>query len=242
MTSAIMKLEKIIQNSSNIVFFGGAGVSTESGIPDFRSAKGLYHEKYKYRPEMILSRTFFDNNTEEFYRFYREKMLYPNAKPNDAHIALAELEGQGKLKAIITQNVDGLHTLAGSKNVLELHGSALRNICLICEEQYTLDKILETEGIPHCMCGGIIKPDVVLYEEMLNASVTANAAKVIYDADVLIVGGTSLNVYPAAGLIEHYCGKALVMINKTKTSYDRNADLIIRDNIGETLRKAVENI
>ena len=236
---AIEKLKDIISNSDNIVFFGGAGVSTESGIPDFRSADGLYNTEYKYPPETILSYSFFMRNTKEFYRFYRDKMLYPDAKPNKAHIALAKLEEQGKVKAVITQNVDGLHTGAGSVNVLELHGSALRNICMTCKESYPLEKILKTEGIPLCSCGGIIKPDVVLYEEALDSSVMVKATNAINDADVLIVGGTSLNVYPAAGLITYYRGSKLILINKSETPYDRHANLTIRENIGYTLGEAV---
>jgi len=239
MNDDIIALREIIENSDNIVFFGGAGVSTESGIPDFRSADGLYNESYKYPPETILSHSFFMENTSEFYRFYREKMLYPEAEPNNAHKALAELEKKGKLKAVITQNVDGLHTKAGSVNVLELHGSALRNICMSCKECYPLDKILETEEIPLCSCGGIIKPDVVLYEEGLNPVVMSKATNAIYNADVLIVGGTSLNVYPAAGMINYYQGSNLVLINKSETSYDRYSDLIIRDSIGSTLHDAI---
>ena len=239
MNTEIIKLKEVIQSSDNIVFFGGAGVSTESGIPDFRSADGLYSESYKYPPETILSYSFFMENTEEFYRFYREKMLYPDAKPNNAHKALAELEKQGKLKAVITQNVDGLHTEAGSVNVLELHGSALRNICMSCKECYPLSKILETKKIPLCSCGGIIKPDVVLYEEGLNPVVTSKATNAIYNADVLIVGGTSLNVYPAAGMINYFQGSSLVLINKSETSFDRYADLIIRESIGLTLGEAI---
>jgi len=239
MSNEIEKLKDILQNSDNIVFFGGAGVSTESGIPDFRSADGLYNESYNYPPETILSHSFFMENTEEFYRFYREKMLYPGAKPNNAHKALAELEKKGKLKAVITQNVDGLHTLAGSKNVLELHGSALRNICMSCKECFSVDIIIESKGIPLCPCGGVIKPDVVLYEEGLSPIVMSKATKAIHDADVLIIGGTSLNVYPAAGMINHYRGNKLVLINKTETSFDRYADLIIREKIGVALDSAV---
>ena len=239
MNTSIDTLTEIIQNSDNIVFFGGAGVSTESGIPDFRSADGLYSKKYDYPPEVILSRSFFNEHTEEFYQFYREKMLYPDAKPNKAHIALAELEKRGKIKAVITQNVDGLHSEAGSTNVLELHGSALRNLCMTCGECYPIEKILQTEGIPLCTCGGVIKPDVVLYEEGLDYSVMSRAANAIYNADVLIVGGTSLNVYPAAGLINHYGGNKLILINKSETPYDHYADLIIRESIGLTLGEAV---
>jgi len=238
MNTTIAQLKDIINNSDNIVFFGGAGVSTESGIPDFRSADGLYNETYAYPPETILSNSFFRNHTKEFYRFYRAKMLYPDAKPNKAHIALVKLEKQGKLKAVITQNVDGLHTAAGSVNVLELHGSALRNLCMTCRECYPMEKILKSDGIPLCTCGGIIKPDVVLYEEGLDVSVMKKATKAVYEADVLIVGGTSLNVYPAAGLITNYRGDKLILINKSETTYDHHADLIIRENIGQTLGKA----
>jgi len=236
----ITKLKEILQNSDNIVFFGGAGVSTESGIPDFRSADGLYSSKYAYPPETILSHTFFIENTEEFYDFYREKMLYPEAKPNDAHKALAELEKRGKLKAVITQNVDGLHTEAGSFNVLELHGSALRNLCMTCKECYPVEKIIESKGIPLCTCGGIIKPDVVLYEEGLDAAVMSKATRAIHDADVLIVGGTSLNVYPAAGMVNYYRGNKLILINRSETSFDKYADLLIREKIGPTLSGAID--
>jgi len=242
MTAEIAKLKEILKNSENIVFFGGAGVSTESGIPDFRSADGLYSGKYAYPPETILSHSFFMENTEEFYRFYKEKMLYPGAKPNDAHKALAELEKQGKLKAVITQNVDGLHTQAGSKNVLELHGSALRNLCMSCKECYTVDIIIKSDGIPLCKCGGTIKPDVVLYEEGLNADVMSKATKAIHDADVLIVGGTSLNVYPAAGMINYYRGDKLILINQSETSFDKYANLIIREKIGLALGSAIESL
>ena len=241
MNSNIAKLKEIIDNSDNIVFFGGAGVSTESGIPDFRSADGLYSESYKYPPETMLSYSFFMEHTEEFYRFYREKMLYPGAKPNNAHKALAELEKRGKLKAVVTQNVDGLHTEAGSVNVHELHGSALRNICMSCKECYPLGKILETADIPRCVCKGIIKPDVVLYEEGLNPVVMSKATNAIYNAEVLVVGGTSLNVYPAAGMINYYQGSNLILINKSETSYDRYADLIIRESIGQTLHEVTWN-
>jgi NAD-dependent deacetylase len=240
MSNSIEELKDIINKSNNIVFFGGAGVSTESGIPDFRSADGLYSETYKHPPETILSHSFFKRHTDEFYKFYREKMLYPGAKPNKAHTALAELEKLGKVKAVITQNVDGLHQAAGSVNVLELHGSALRNICLTCGECYTIDVILKTDGIPLCGCSGIIKPDVVLYEEGLDTFVVTEATKAIRDADVLIVGGTSLNVYPAAGLITNYRGNKLILINKSETSYDYRANLIIRESIGQTLGEAVK--
>jgi len=237
----IIRLKEMLQDSDNIVFFGGAGVSTESGIPDFRSAGGLYNESYKFPPETILSYSFFMDFTAEFYRFYKEKMLYPDAKPNNAHNALVELEKQGKLKAVITQNVDGLHTQAGSVNVLELHGSALRNLCMSCKKCYPIDKILKSRDIPLCSCGGVIKPDVVLYEEGLDPVVMTKATSAINDADMLIVGGTSLNVYPAAGLINYYRGNRLVLINKSETPYDRYADLIIRESIGDTLGSAVDN-
>jgi len=238
MSAVIGKLKDILHTSGNTVFFGGAGVSTESGIPDFRSAKGLYSGTYAYPPETILSHSFFMKHTGEFYRFYREKMLYPDAKPNKAHVALAKMEEQGKLEAVITQNVDGLHTEAGSVNVMELHGSALRNICMSCGTCYPLDKILQTQGVPLCSCGGIIKPDVVLYEENLDMSVMIRAADAISDAEVLVVGGTSLNVYPAAGMISNYRGSKLVLINKSETPYDYRANLIIRESIGHTLWEA----
>jgi len=239
MSTDINRLKTILQDSNNIVFFGGAGVSTESGIPDFRSADGLYSEKYEYPPETILSYSFFMDHTQEFYRFYRDKMLYPDAKPNDAHKALAELEKQGKLKAVITQNVDGLHTEAGSTNIIELHGSALRNLCMTCKKNYSIEVILQNEEQPRCTCGGVIKPDVVLYEEGLDPVVMKKATTAIYDADVLIVGGTSLNVYPAAGMINYYRGDKLILINKSETPYDKYANLIIRDSIGHTLKTAI---
>ena len=235
-----MELSEILANSNNIVFFGGAGVSTESGIPDFRSVDGLFHAKYAHPPETMLSHTFFVRNTSEFFRFYREKMIYPHAKPNKAHIALAELEKRGKLKAVITQNVDGLHTAAGSVNVLELHGSVYRNACVMCDKPHPLEAVLESEGVPRCPCGGTIKPCVVLYEEGLDDRVMRKAEKAIRDAEVLIVGGTSLIVYPAAGLIRHYRGDKLILINKSETAYDMQANLIIRDSIGETLGRAIQ--
>ena len=228
-------LSEIVRDSDNIVFFGGAGVSTKSGIPDFRSDNGLFSAKYKYPPEYMLSHTFFMNHTEEFFNFYREKMIYPDAKPNKAHIKLAELEQEGKLKAVITQNIDGLHQLAGSKNVLELHGSVYRNYCMKCKKRYPLNNILETDGIPRCECKGIIKPDVVLYEESLDNSVLFKAISYISSADVLIVGGTSLNVYPAAGLVDYYKGDKLVLINKTETPMDYKANIVIHDSIDEVL-------
>ena len=240
MNADINKLKDIINASDNIVFFGGAGVSTESGIPDFRSADGLYSKSYTYPPEMILSYSFFISNTEEFFRFYREKMLYSNAKPNNAHIALVRLEKRGTLKAVITQNVDGLHKMAGSENVLELHGSAHRNLCMECNDCYLMEVILESKNVPHCKCGGIIKPDVVLFEEGLDPHVISKATRAIHEAEVLIVGGTSLNVYPAAGIIDYYRGSNLVLINKSETPYDRYANLIIRESIGQTLNGAIK--
>ncbi|HAQ41929.1 MAG TPA: NAD-dependent protein deacylase [Clostridiales bacterium] len=227
------KLQKLIQDSDNIVFFGGAGVSTESGIPDFRSVDGLYNQKYKYPPETMLSNSFFMNNTSEFFDFYKNKMIFLDAKPNMAHIKLAELEKQGKLKAVITQNIDGLHQAAGSKNVLELHGSVQRNYCMKCGKFYDVHSVLQSSGIPKCSCGGTIKPDVVLYEEGLNQEVLMKAVEYIKNADVLIIGGTSLVVYPAAGLIDYYRGNKLVLINKSSTSMDRRADIVINDSIGK---------
>jgi len=228
-------LREAVKNSDNIVFFGGAGVSTESGIPDFRSEDGIYNMKYAYPPETILSHSFFIRNTSEFYKFYRDKMLHPDAQPNKAHFALAELERQGKLEAIVTQNVDGLHHKAGSVNVYELHGSRSRYYCMKCGKTFTMDVVLEAEDVPLCPCGGIIRPDVVLFEEALDESVIVRSVSAIQDAEVLIVGGTSLNVYPAAGLIQHYKGNMLILINKTETSYDKYANIVIRDSIGETL-------
>ena len=203
MENKIQQFKQLVNKCDNIVFFGGAGVSTESGIPDFRSKDGLYNQQYKYPPETILSHTFFMNNTEEFYKFYRDKLIVKGVKPNKAHIALAKLEEKGKLKAVITQNIDGLHQMAGSKNVLELHGSTLRNYCMDCGKSYDIDYIENSKGVPKCECGGIIKPDVVLYEEMLNDDTITKSVQYISNADVLIIGGTSLNVYPAAGLL-HY--------------------------------------
>ena len=232
-TDRITRMKEMTDASDNIVFFGGAGVSTESGIPDFRSVDGLYHQKYDYPPETILSHTFFRRNTEEFYRFYRDKMLYLDAEPNDAHRKLAEWEKQGRLKAVITQNIDGLHQKAGSRNVLELHGSVLRNYCEGCHKFYEVERIAQTEGVPRCDCGGIIKPDVVLYEEGLDQKTLRKAVEYIRQADVLIVGGTSLVVYPAAGLIDYYEGSKLVLINKSETGRDSQADLVIREPIGQ---------
>lgn len=236
------KLKQVIDSSDNIVFFGGAGVSTESNIPDFRSADGLYNEKTKsrYRPEEILSHSFFVSHTGEFYDFYRSKMIYLDAKPNDAHIALAKLEQRGKLKAVITQNIDGLHQMGGSKEVLELHGSVHRNYCMSCGKFYPVEAVVSSKGIPRCTgCNGIIKPDVVLYEESLNSYVLEKSAEYITKAEVLIVGGTSLTVYPAAGLVQYFRGKHLVLINKSPTPYDSQADILIKDRIGETLKKVV---
>ena len=231
-------LRQYIENSDNIVFFGGAGVSTESGIPDFRSVDGLYHEKYDYPPETILSRSFFNKNPEAFYRFYRDKLVVRNAAPNPAHIRLAELENQGKLKAVITQNIDGLHQAAGSKEVLELHGSVLRNYCEDCGAFYDAEYMLHAKGVPKCnKCGGPVKPDVVLYEEGLNQQTISKAVKYISEADVLIIGGTSLVVYPAAGLIDYYRGNKLVLVNKTATSRDGVADLVVQGSIGEIFAK-----
>nr|WP_320024832.1 NAD-dependent protein deacylase [uncultured Acetobacterium sp.] len=233
----IEKLKELVEESGNIVFFGGAGVSTESGIPDFRSVDGLYNQTYQYPPETILSHNFFMNNTEEFYHFYRNKMLYLNAKPNDAHIALAELETAGKLKAVITQNIDGLHHLAGSKNVLELHGSVHRNYCMRCQQFYPVEAILESEGVPKCSCGGTIKPDVVLYGEGLDNEIMNQSLSAIAKAAVLIIGGTSLGVYPAAGLIDYYRGNELVLVNKSSTPMDSRANLIIKGSIGEVFKQ-----
>ena len=233
-------LKSIIKNSNNIVFFGGAGVSTESNIPDFRSATGLYKTKnnFEYPPETMLSHSFFLEHPEDFYEFYKAKMIYKSAKPNAAHLALAELEKQGKLKAVITQNIDGLHQAAGSKNVLELHGSVHRNYCTKCNKFFDLDYILNSSGIPKCdKCHNTVKPDVVLYEENLNMDVLNNAISYIQNSEVLIIGGTSLNVYPAASLIQYFKGKKLILINKSTTSYDYKADLVIHDSIGETLSK-----
>ncbi|MBQ6322972.1 MAG: NAD-dependent protein deacylase [Lachnospiraceae bacterium] len=243
MEEAIQKLQEILKESNNIVFFGGAGVSTESGIPDFRSVDGLYHMKYKYPPETIISHSFFMRNPEEFYRFYKDKMLAPDAKPNRAHLALAKLEEMGKLKAVITQNIDGLHQMAGSKKVLELHGSVLRNYCMKCGEFYDMPFVKNAEGVPACTkCGGTVKPDVVLYEEGLDGRILQESVASIAAADVLIIGGTSLVVYPAAGLIDYFRGRKLVVINKSPTPRDKGADLLIADSIGKVLGEAVEGM
>lgn len=227
------ELKKIISESRNIVFFGGAGVSTESGIPDFRSEDGLYAQKYDYPPETIISHDFFLCNPAEFYRFYRERMLFPSARPNAAHLALARLEEEGRLSAVVTQNIDGLHRAAGSQWVYELHGSVLRNHCMRCGEFYPLSYILQSDGIPRCDCGGMIKPDVVLYGESLDDRVVEGAIGAIARADTLIVGGTSLVVYPAAGFLDFFRGKHLVVVNKTPTQADERADLVINAPIGE---------
>ncbi len=234
MTKETERLYAWIEECTNIVFFGGAGVSTESGIPDFRSVDGLYNQQYDYPPETIISHSFYRKNPEEFYRFYKNKMLFPEAKPNAAHLALAKLEAQGKLRAVITQNIDGLHQAAGSREVLELHGSVHRNYCTRCGKAYDLAAVLGMDGVPHCECGGIIKPDVVLYEESLDQMTLKKAIRYIQDAEMLIVGGTSLTVYPAAGLIDYYRGTKLVLINKTVTAMDGRADLVINAPIGET--------
>lgn len=232
-------LKRWLEESNNIVFFGGAGVSTESRIPDFRSTDGLYNQQYAYPPETILSHTFYMRKTEEFFRFYRNKMLFPDAEPNRAHKALAKLEAEGKLRAVVTQNIDGLHQKAGSKEVLELHGSVLRNYCTRCGKFYGIDAVLKSQGIPSCTCGGTIKPDVVLYEEGLDQQTIRKAVFYISNADVLIIGGTSLTVYPAAGLIDYYNGEKLVLINKSVTPMDNRADLVISGPIGEILGDAV---
>ena len=235
------QLKQWISESSRIVFFGGAGISTESGIPDFRGVDGLYHQQYQYPPETIISHSFYRQNPQEFYRFYKNRMLFPEAEPNRAHLALAKLEAEGKLKAVITQNIDGLHQAAGSKEVLELHGSVHRNYCTRCGKFYSLEDILnmdEPDGIPRCSCGGTIKPDVVLYEESLDQEVLSRSVSYITRADMLIVGGTSLTVYPAAGLIDYYRGKRMVLINKTVTPMDSRADLVISGQLGEVLGDA----
>ena len=229
----IEKLADIVKNSQKIVFFGGAGVSTESGIPDFRSVDGLYNQQWSYPPETILSHTFFEQKTEEFYRFYRAKMICLTAKPNAAHIKLAQWEKEGKLTAIVTQNIDGLHQAAGSKKVYELHGSVLRNYCTKCHKFFDVEFIADSTGVPHCDCGGVVKPDVVLYEEGLDNDTVNGAVKAISEADTLIIGGTSLNVYPAAGLIRYFRGSNLVIINMSPTGMDSNADLLICDKIGK---------
>ena len=235
MDENIRKLKELIDGSDNIVFFGGAGVSTESGIPDFRSVDGLYNQTFRYPPETILSHTFYEKHTEEFYQFYRAKMLAPDAQPNTAHYKLAQWEREGRLKAVITQNIDGLHQKAGSREVLELHGSVLRNYCTRCGKFHDLDFILRTTGVPRCECGGVVKPDVVLYEESLNEDVMARAIHYIRQADVLLIGGTSLVVYPAAGLVQYYRGSKLAVVNKGATGAALHAAVTVDGPIGQTL-------
>ena len=233
MDEKINQLKDLINESNNIVFFGGAGVSTESGIPDFRSKDGLYNQKYTYPPELILSHTFFMAKTKDFYDFYRDKMNSLKYEPNTTHIKLAEMEKEGKLKAVVTQNIDGLHQKAGSKNVFELHGSVLRNYCMKCKKFYDAEYIFNSNDIPKCECGGIVKPDVVLYEEGLNEDTIEGAISAIENADMLIIGGTSLTVYPASGLINYYKGNKLVLINRDETNYDKRANLVINDSLGK---------
>lgn len=230
------RLQEIIDDSESIVFFGGAGVSTESGIPDFRSADGIYHQQYRYSPEQIVSHSFFMRNTEAFYEFYKEKMMFLEAKPNAAHLKLAQLEAEGKLKAVITQNIDGLHQAAGSKNVWELHGSIHRNYCRKCGKFYDASYVKNADGVPRCECGGLIKPDVVLYEEGLDSGVIEHSIRAICEADTLIIGGTSLVVYPAAGFIDYFRGKHLVVINKSATAKEVRAELTIAAPIGEVMK------
>lgn len=232
-----MTLQEMINDSKSIVFFGGAGVSTESGIPDFRSVDGLYNQKYDYPPETMLSHTFFETHTAEFFKFYRDKMICQGAKPNKAHLKLAELEKAGKLTAVVTQNIDGLHTLAGNKKVYELHGSVHRNYCTKCGKFYGIDAIINSDGVPKCECGGIIKPDVVLYEEGLVNDTVNGAVAAIASCDMLIIAGTSMTVYPAAGLVRYFKGKYLVVINRDPTSVDSNCDLVLHDKVGEVLDK-----
>lgn len=236
----IEKLKSIINESEYIVFFGGAGVSTESGVPDFRSVDGLYNQKYKYPPEEILSHSFFMRKTDEFYKFYKDKMLFKGVEPNATHKALAKLEENGKLKAIVTQNIDGLHQAAGSRNVYELHGSVHRNYCMKCRKFYDFDYVYNSEGIPKCECGGTVKPDVVLYEEGLDDMVISESVRHIANADTLIIGGTSLTVYPAAGLIRYFNGKNLVLINRDSTNMDYKANLVIHDSIGKVMSEVVK--
>lgn len=243
MNNSIQELKKIIEESNNIVFFGGAGVSTESGIPDFRSANGIYNQDLgrEVSPEEMISHTFYVRHPEDFFEFYKDKLVYPDAEPNDCHKALAELERQGKVKAVVTQNIDGLHQKAGSQVVYELHGSTLRNYCENCHEFYDEKFVLAADGVPHCTkCGGRVKPDVVLYEEGLDEAVIQGAVDAISKADTLIIGGTTLIVYPAAGLIHYFHGKHLVLINKSSTSADSLADLVINDNIGEVFKQVME--
>ena len=237
MNEKIEKFKTLVNESNNIVFFGGAGVSTESGIPDFRSKDGLYNQKYKYPPEEILSHTFFINHTEEFFKFYKEKLNSLKYEPNVTHIKLAELEKEGKLKAVVTQNIDGLHQKAGSKNVYELHGSVLRNYCMKCHKFYDAEYVFNSSGVPKCSCSGIIKPDVVLYEEALDEETLEKSVYAIANADLLIVGGTSLTVYPASGLINYFRGKNLVLINRDTTPFDNRADLVINESLGKVFEE-----
>lgn len=241
--TAVEQFLQMVKESDNIVFFGGAGVSTESGIPDFRSVDGLYNQKYDYPPETILSHTFYRRKPEEFYRFYRDKMLCLDAEPNITHKKLAELERAGKLKAVVTQNIDGLHQKAGSEKVYELHGTIMKNYCMKCGQFYDLDYVTASEGVPRCeKCGGMVKPDVVLYEEGLDDTTISKSVRAIAEADVLIIGGTSLNVYPAAGFINYYHGNKLVLINKSETPYDHEANLLIHDSIGKVLKACVADL
>ena len=241
--TAVEQFLQMVKESDNIVFFGGAGVSTESGIPDFRSVDGLYNQKYDYPPETILSHTFYRRKPEEFYRFYRDKMLCLDAEPNITHKKLAELERAGKLKAVVTQNIDGLHQKAGSEKVYELHGTIMKNYCMKCGQFYNLDYVMASEGVPRCeKCGGMVKPDVVLYEEGLDDTTISKSVRAIAEADVLIIGGTSLNVYPAAGFINYYHGNKLVLINKSETPYDHEANLLIHDSIGKVLKACVADL
>ena len=233
MNENILKLKQWIDGSDNVVFFGGAGVSTESGIPDFRSVDGLYNQQWAYPPETILSHSFFERDPAEYYRFHREKLVIDGVKPNRAHLRLAELEREGKLKAVVTQNIDGLHQAAGSQNVLELHGSILRAYCSRCRRPYPAERMNHGEGVPRCSCGGVIRPDIVLYEEPLDQEIMSAAIRCIRNAEVLIIGGTSLNVYPAAGLINYYRGSKLALVNLSETPYDGYADLVIHEKIGE---------
>lgn len=233
-------LKELIDTYQNIVFFGGAGVSTESGIPDFRSVDGLYNEIYDYPPETIISHSFFVKNPKEFFRFYKNKMIYPNAAPNVTHKALAHLEQQGKVKAVVTQNIDGLHQMAGSKCVYELHGSVHRNYCMNCGKFFGLDAVLEADGVPKCSCGGTIKPDVVLYEEGLDGKTVSSAIAAIQNADLLVVDGTSLTVYPAAGMIDYFRGDKLILINKTVTPFDSRADIVINESLGSVFKEILE--
>lgn len=235
----IEQLQQILDESSRIVFFTGAGVSTESGIPDFRSQDGLYHQKYKYPPEQIISHSFFVSHPEEFYEFYRDRMIYPDARGNDCHLKIAEYEKTGKHITVVTQNIDGLHQLAGSTNVYELHGTVLRNYCEKCGKEYGLEAVTESTGVPHCDCGGIIKPDVILYEEPLNSDVMNGAIYEISRADCMVILGTSLVVYPAAGLVYYFSGKHLVVVNKTATPQDGNAELVINDKVGEVFKQLI---